>query len=73
MSLLDTTQPLTVGQKKISAVKGNSQIVMPRVHWLPVYAPNTIVEAIFRPFGKVLSVNFDKMKIGSASFKSGVR
>jgi hypothetical protein len=62
-----------VKQKRILLLKGNSQVINIRVHWLPVFTPNSTVEAIFRPFGKVLTVEYDQMKVGSGTFKSGVR
>ncbi|XP_060555558.1 uncharacterized protein LOC132716325 [Ruditapes philippinarum] len=73
LNQVNTVEPLVVRQKRILLLKGNSQIVNVRVHWLPVFIPNPTVEAIFRPFGKVLTVEYDRMKVGSGTFKSGVR
>ncbi|XP_053407132.1 uncharacterized protein LOC128559451 [Mercenaria mercenaria] len=70
---LQGKQDFEINKKKISIVACGKQIVFVRVHWLPVYATNKLVEAMLRPFGKVISVEDSSIKVDAVYFKSGVR
>ena len=44
-----------------------------RVHWLPAFAPNTLVTNIMTEYGKVLKVSDGTVQIEGVHVKSGVR
>jgi hypothetical protein len=45
---------LKVNKKYIRKINNGRQIVYVRVHWLPFYASNAVVEVLLSPCGKVL-------------------
>jgi hypothetical protein len=45
-----------VNNKSIRMINNGIQLVFVRVHWLPVFAANAVVEALLSPYGKVLDV-----------------
>jgi hypothetical protein len=68
-----TDDCITVNNKSLRIVASGKQIVLVRVHWLPVYASNLMVEALMKPYGKVLDVRNGNVDVGQGHFKSGVR
>ena len=64
---------ININNKKISILISGREIVNIRMHWLPIYASNKMVEAIMKPYGKVLKVEYSTINIGNGSFKGGVR
>ena len=80
--VFSSTQPLgkllqketyKVMSKTIRVVCSGRQIISVRVHWLPVYLSNTVVEALLKPYGKILDVHSGSTSVANRSFKSGVR
>jgi hypothetical protein len=57
---INTTEQLVVKQKRILLLKGNSQVINLRFHWLPVFTSNSIVEVYFPTFRKRLICNIIK-------------
>ena len=59
--------------KTIRVVCSGRQVLSVRVHWLPVYLSNTVVEALLKPYGKILDIHSGNTNVANRSFKSGVR
>jgi hypothetical protein len=65
--------PLEVNNRKFFLTCLGRQIVNVRVHWLPAFAPNTIVTNILSEYGKVVKVSDGTVEIEGVQVKSGVR
>jgi len=65
--------PLEVNNRKFLLTCLGKQIINVRVHWLPAFAPSTLVTNIMTEYGKVLKVSDGFVEIEGVQVKSGVR
>ena len=65
--------PLEVNKRKFLLTCLGKQIINVRVHWLPAFAPSTLVTNIMAEYGKVLKVSDGFVEIEGVQVKSGVR
>jgi hypothetical protein len=72
-ALSSATEPFKINNKLIRVTCSGKQVVAMRVHWLQVFASDSMVEAFLKPYGQVIGIHNDDMSIGTFKFKSGVR
>ena len=65
--------PLEVNNRKFLLTCLGKQVINVRVHWLPAFAPSTLVTNIMTEYGKVLKVSDGFVEIEGVQVKSGVR